>query len=105
MDKFMAVLKDPLTSCDKNTPFFVKKNKFQILNIPGLGTHDVLVLPVKDNEERKNLLTCIYKTSSSYPLMFMEKISCILDIRRIRDGSKPIFYFSIELFIDTFKGE
>ena len=93
MDKFMAVLKYTLTSCAKNTRFLVKKNKFQILNNPCLGTHDVLV-PVKGNEEGKNLLTCIYKTSSSYPLMFMERSSCIMDIRRIRDGGKPIFYFS-----------
>ena len=47
VDKIKAVLKDLLSS-DKNTRFYVKI-RFQLLNIPSLVSHDVLV-PVNGKE-------------------------------------------------------
>lgn len=45
-EKIIGALKDP-SSVDKNLRFYIKKNKFKILNLPSLGAHDVLVVPAK----------------------------------------------------------
>ena len=48
-DKVKATIKDP--SCaDKHLSCFVKKTMLQLLEIPGLGAHDVLVVPAKEQE-------------------------------------------------------
>ena len=39
-DKVRAAIKDP-SSADKNLRYYVKKNNFQLLNLPSLGARDV----------------------------------------------------------------
>ena len=45
-DRIRAAIKDP-SSADKNLLYYVKKNNFQLLNLPRLGARDVLVVPAK----------------------------------------------------------
>ena len=44
--RIIAVVRDP-TAGDKNMKFYVKKRKFQILDLPSLGMKNVLVVPAK----------------------------------------------------------
>lgn len=46
-DAIRAAIKDP-SSADKNLRYFVKKNKFQLLDLPSLGAREVLVVPVNE---------------------------------------------------------
>ena len=46
-DRITAAIKDP-SSADKNLLYYVKKNNFQLLNLPSLGARDVLVVPAKE---------------------------------------------------------
>ena len=46
-DRIRAAIKDP-SSADKNLRYYVKKNNFQLLNLPSLGARDVLVVPAKE---------------------------------------------------------
>ena len=46
-DRIRAAVIDP-SSADKNLHYFVKKNKFQLLDLPSLGARDVLVVPAKE---------------------------------------------------------
>ena len=45
-ERIKATIKDPSTA-DKNLRFYVKKNKFQLLDLPSLDARDVLVVPAK----------------------------------------------------------
>ena len=49
-ERIIRVLKDP-TAGDKNLRFYVKKHKFQLLDLSSLGVQEVLVVPVKQNSE------------------------------------------------------
>ena len=47
--KVLDVLQNPTNCKDRNFKYWVLKNKkFQIMDLPGLGVKDVLVVPVKD---------------------------------------------------------
>ena len=51
-ERIVRVLKDP-TAGDKNLRFYVKKHKFELLDLPSLGVQEVLVVPVKQISEVK----------------------------------------------------
>ena len=46
-DRVRAAINDP-SSADKSLRFFVKKTRLQLLDLPSLGAHDVLVVPAKE---------------------------------------------------------
>ncbi|XP_076037988.1 uncharacterized protein LOC143023355 [Oratosquilla oratoria] len=54
-DAIRCHLLDPSEKVDPHFRHWVKRRKFQIVNIPGLGLHQVLVIP---NEQRKQLDGC-----------------------------------------------
>ena len=49
-DKIKGTLKEPL-AFDKNLNYDVKKQYFEVLNVPSLGASDVLVVPMKEGKE------------------------------------------------------
>ena len=53
-DRVRGAIKDP-SSADKSLRFFVKKTRLQLLDLPSLDAHDVLVAIVPAKEQVRQL--------------------------------------------------
>ena len=91
--KIIHGLKDP-AAVDKNLHFYVKKNRFQVLNMPSLGIQNILVVPNKGKE-----VTTFAKSYSMCDFLYFDLWHFIF--YNVQDNTLMVKYKKV-LFVEDF---